>query len=505
MYLDHFGLYTDPFSLTPSLDFLYTSRACEETLAHLAFSLENGEAITLISGPIGIGKTLIVHSFLSHLGPIFEVALVNTTQVNYPELLKLILSDLGVDYPVGADRADLLALLRGRLRHAHEQRKRIVIVIDEAQDLAQETLEGVRLLTNLDQVDGRGLQVILIGQPDLERKVDSAGLVQLRQRIRVRYRLEPLSRQELAEYVAHRMRIAGCDRRVFQPAALNEIHNQSSGVPRIVNILAAEALMSAFLDDAKEVKAQHVEACAATETLEPPAEAAAGFDVAIERTVAGRLTERAMPSSAPRPTPAGAAGSVMGPEPAPRPQPQPEGSLEPAVRPQPETPRESTPTPEPTAAPERRTSQKRDLPPDRELAQEPRAAPPRRIESETDWSRTSFPAVPRRRDRFFVISLLCLLVVILMAWLFLWPRGDAHPILTGRGLFSSGIAMAGSPNVHEAATIARTSGGLTAPVTGAAAGLASAPAVTGDFERSCGAHAIHMASFRQESLTVHWS
>jgi type II secretory pathway predicted ATPase ExeA/cell division septation protein DedD len=259
MYLDHFGLVTDPFSLTPRLEFLYASKAYEETLAHLAFSLENGEAITLITGPIGVGKTLIIHSFLAKLGPAFQKCLVNTTQVDYLELLKLILHDLDAPFPAGADRADLLAVLKDQIRQNSAQGRRVLVVIDEAQDLSIETLEGVRLLTNLDQLEGRGLQVILLGQLDLERKIKQPELAQLQQRLRVSYKLEALTRKEVGEYLQHRMRIAGCEHRVFHSGAVDKIFQLSGGIPRLVNILASEALLAAYVANTHEVKAKHVE------------------------------------------------------------------------------------------------------------------------------------------------------------------------------------------------------------------------------------------------------
>ncbi|MFH1841971.1 MAG: AAA family ATPase [bacterium] len=290
MYLDHYGLVTDPFSLTPRLDFLYSSGAYEESFAHLAYALENGEALTLITGPIGIGKTLVVHSFLSYLGPNYVPALVNTTQVGYKELLKLILSELGVGVPPGADRADFLTALKMEAKSRREKGQTLLIVIDEAQDLSIATLEGVRLLTNLDQVAGQAVQVVLVGQPDLERKLMVPELTQLRQRIRVHYRLEPLTPNELGEYIEHRMTVAGCERTIFKQDALDRIFEYSHGIPRLVNTLAGEALLSAYVDGLREVRAKHVEKNA----LLADAEAASALLPGSTESSAERLVEEVL-------------------------------------------------------------------------------------------------------------------------------------------------------------------------------------------------------------------
>ena len=259
MYLNHFGLRTDPFPLYPSLKFVYASTAFEEAMAHMAYGLEQNEDIVLITGPIGTGKTLAVQNLLTKVDKLYRTALINVTQVDFPELLKLILSDLGAPVAGRVDRADLVAALKAQVRQAQAAGGRLLVVIDEAQNLSPETLEGVRLLTNLGQADGPALQLILSGQPDLERKVNLPQLAQLRQRIRVHYRLETLTRKELDAYVAHRLRVAGCDRQVFRPKALDLIFAASAGVPRLVNILAGRALLAAFVGGKGGVEAEHVD------------------------------------------------------------------------------------------------------------------------------------------------------------------------------------------------------------------------------------------------------
>lgn len=259
MYLDHFGLVVNPFGLSPKLDFLYKSETFEESMAHLIYGLDNQEAIVLITGAIGTGKTMALQSFLVNLGPRFEFALITNTRLTSIELLKLTLEDLDVKFPLGCDKSDLLILFKDFLAEASSAGKRVLIVIDEAQNLSSEVLEEIRLLTNLGQGEGQPVQIILVGQPELDAKVNRPDLAQLRQRIRVHYNLDPLSRKEIEEYLDHRMAVAGCTRRVFTSESIDMIYRESRGIPRLINTMAGEALLSAFVAGHDKVHASDVE------------------------------------------------------------------------------------------------------------------------------------------------------------------------------------------------------------------------------------------------------
>jgi len=253
MYLNHFGLSTNPFGISPRLDFLYKSGAFEEGMAHLVYGLDKSEAVVMITGPIGTGKTMAIQSFLSALGDRYVSALVTNTSVDGRELLKLILEDLDLAQPSDADKSDLLIAFKHFLIATSRQGKRVVIVIDEAQNLSREVLEEVRLLTNLGQGQEQPVQIILVGQPELESTIERQDLAQLRQRIRVHCRLAPLDRRELEEYINHRMRVAGGAASCFSGAALDGIFRKSGGVPRVVNTLCDRALLSAFVAGRKRV------------------------------------------------------------------------------------------------------------------------------------------------------------------------------------------------------------------------------------------------------------
>ncbi len=260
MYQEHFGLYMSPFALSPQTRFVYQSRAFEETMAHLVYGLEGGEDIILITGAVGTGKTLALHHLVKHVSDVYVPVLINVTQVDFTGLLKMVLAELGVESSVGADRADLLLRLKVELEKIRGQGKRLLVLIDEAQNLDADTLEGVRLLTNLGPVDEQVLQVVLSGQPGLRRRLAESGLIQLQQRIRVHYHLEPLDAEETAAYLEHRCRVAGAERPLFEREAARLIHRLTGGIPRLINILADKALLAAYVDGAERVRAGHVPA-----------------------------------------------------------------------------------------------------------------------------------------------------------------------------------------------------------------------------------------------------
>jgi type II secretory pathway predicted ATPase ExeA len=259
MMLENFGLATNPFGIAPRLDFLYRSTAFEESVAHLVYGLDNSEAVVLITGAIGTGKTMAVQSFLSHLGDRYVSALVTNTNVDTKELLKLVLDDLGVPLAAGADKSDALIALKNFLIEQDRSGRRTIVVIDEAQNLSREVLEEIRLLTNIGQGDRQPVQVVLVGQPELEETVARDDLAQLRQRIRVHYVLEPLTRVEIEQYVDHRITVAGGKAGLFTGKALDRVYRISGGVPRVVNSVCGEALLTAFLAGHAKVEAGDVE------------------------------------------------------------------------------------------------------------------------------------------------------------------------------------------------------------------------------------------------------
>lgn len=264
MYLQSFGLREKPFTLSPDPRYLFLAESHREALAHLLYGVDQGEGFIAVVGEVGTGKTTLCRTLLQRLGAETEVAFVFNPDLSPQELLESVCNEFGIAVPGGASRRDLLDRINGYLVHNKGQGRRVLLIIDEAQNLPSETLEQVRLLSNLETETSKLIQIVLLGQPELSAKLASNELRQLRQRISVWWNLGPLSRAETFEYVRHRLRVAGgAARSPFSDGALREVHRRSAGVPRVVNILCDRALLSAFAEEAREVRARHVRSAAA--------------------------------------------------------------------------------------------------------------------------------------------------------------------------------------------------------------------------------------------------
>src|SRR5215510_1924248 len=221
MYTAHFGLTEPPFAITPDPRYLYLSEAHREALAHLLYGIGEGGGFVQLTGEVGTGKTTLCRCLLEQLPPRVDVAFVLNPKVTDVELLTTICEELRLPPCAGAtSRKHLVDALHHHLLEAHRQGRRTVLIIDEAQDLAPDVLEQVRLLTNLETSTEKLLQIILIGQPELIRLLAQPGLRQVHQRVTARYHLQPLSRAETHAYVRHRMAVAGRSDRVFTDDAV---------------------------------------------------------------------------------------------------------------------------------------------------------------------------------------------------------------------------------------------------------------------------------------------
>jgi general secretion pathway protein A len=260
MYASFFGLNEKPFSITPDPRYLFLSERHAEALAHLVYGVNEAGGFIQLTGEVGTGKTTVVRSLLAQAPKHAEIALILNPRMSPAEFLLAICEELGLSVPAGSERSlkDLVDLLSRHLLKAHAEGKRIVLVVDEAQNLATEVLEQVRLLTNLETETQKLLQIILIGQPELRELLGRVELRQLAQRITGRYHLDPLSDDEAAAYVRHRLRVAGATREIFGNGALREIQRLSGGVPRLINIISDRALLGAFTEDRHVVSASVV-------------------------------------------------------------------------------------------------------------------------------------------------------------------------------------------------------------------------------------------------------
>jgi general secretion pathway protein A len=255
MYLPFFGLNEKPFAITPDPRYLYLSERHAEALAHLLYGINEAGGFVQLTGEVGTGKTTTIRSLLAQTPKNAEVALILNPRMTPTEFLLTICEELGIGVPDSAEHSlkDLVDILNDYLLKAHANGRRIVLVVDEAQNLAPEVLEQVRLLTNLETTTQKLLQIILIGQPELRELLARNELRQLAQRITGRYHLDPLSSAETSAYVRHRLRVAGATTDIFTPPALSEIYRLSGGVPRVINVISDRALLGAYTQDRHRV------------------------------------------------------------------------------------------------------------------------------------------------------------------------------------------------------------------------------------------------------------
>ena len=257
MYLSYFGLSEKPFAITPDPRYLYLSERHAEALAHLLYGINESGGFIQLTGEVGTGKTTVVRTLLSRVPHHADVAVILNPRITPIEFLLTICEELGITI-ADADRdsvKQMVDALNRRLLAAHAEGRRIIVIVDEAQNLSAEVLEQVRLLTNLETPTQKLLQIILIGQPELRELLDRTELRQLAQRITGRYHLEPLSREETKGYVSHRLRVAGAAGEIFTPSALGEVHRLSRGIPRVINVTCDRALLGAYTQETRKATA----------------------------------------------------------------------------------------------------------------------------------------------------------------------------------------------------------------------------------------------------------
>jgi general secretion pathway protein A len=265
LYLQFFGLTEAPFSITPDPAFVYLSDEHRDALAHLLYGVGQGGAggFVQLTGEVGTGKTTLCRCLLEQLPENTHVALVLNPLMTPRELLATICEELGIDIEGKADSSKAMVdSLNAYLLEQHASGHRVVVVIDEAQNLSPEALEQVRLLTNLETAKEKLLQMVLLGQPELRQLLQRQDLRQLSQRITARYHLAPLNKDETAAYVHHRMMVAGARTNPFRRSALNALYQRSGGVPRLINIIADRALAGAYARESVRVNAGLVNAAA---------------------------------------------------------------------------------------------------------------------------------------------------------------------------------------------------------------------------------------------------
>ena len=246
MYAKHFHLEEPPFSIAPNPRYLYLSSKHREAMAHLLYGIGVGGGFVVLTGEVVTGKTTLSRCLLDQLPEDVEIALIFNPRLNSRELLSAICGELRIDHPAKASLKQLIDQLNRHLLAAHALGRRTIVLIDEAQNLRFDVLEQIRLLTNLETNQAKLLQIILVGQPELNEVLERPHLRQLAQRITARYHLNPLDLAETGDYIRHRLAVAGCRELVFTPLAMRFIHRRSGGMPRLINLICDRALLGAY-------------------------------------------------------------------------------------------------------------------------------------------------------------------------------------------------------------------------------------------------------------------
>jgi general secretion pathway protein A len=251
-YLSHFNLQEQPFRLTPDPEFLYWSKQHARAKAYMESTIWLADGFVVITGEIGSGKTTLLQSFLSELDDDVVYAVVSQTQLTPTQFLQAVLTEFGFK-PFNKRKVELLDMLNMFLIEQYSNGKKVVLIVDEAQNLTHKVLEEIRLISGIETHKEKVLRIILAGQPELRETLDTPGLRQLVQRVRLRFHLGPLDPREMREYVEHRLSIAGAAPGLFEADSFATLHRYTGGVPRLINTLCDTALLCAFADEKKGV------------------------------------------------------------------------------------------------------------------------------------------------------------------------------------------------------------------------------------------------------------
>jgi MSHA biogenesis protein MshM len=263
MYKLHFGLRELPFSITPDTSFFFACSNYQEALNTLLVATKNGEGFIKITGEVGTGKTLLCRKFMATLDDSFVTAYIPNPYLEPRTLMLALADELETPLEKDFDQYQLLKAINYRLLNLARDGKRVLLCLDEAQAIPTESLEALRLLTNLETEKRKLLQIVLFGQPELDRKLQQDAIRQLTQRITFHYRLGPLTKDDLDFYLSHRLNVAGFSgRRLFSQGAVRVLNAASGGIPRLVNILAHKSLMLTYGEGKQQVGARHVKAAA---------------------------------------------------------------------------------------------------------------------------------------------------------------------------------------------------------------------------------------------------
>jgi general secretion pathway protein A len=269
MYKEFFGLRANPFNVNPDPRYLFLTRHTEEALACLTYGIQSRKGFVLLTGEVGTGKTTLINKLLEWLrAQQVPTAFIFNSRMNVPQFLDYMMADFGLPSETRS-KSQILLRLYNWLLERYRAGETAVLIVDEAQNLPDEVLEEIRMMTNLETFTEKLLQIVLVGQTELEHRLKHPNLRQLRQRLTLRAKTHPLTAEESRAYIQQRLRIAGANgQQIFDPEALNAIHRYSGGIPRVVNLLCEHCLVSAFVDQHNTVTTNVVDAVARDFDLE---------------------------------------------------------------------------------------------------------------------------------------------------------------------------------------------------------------------------------------------
>jgi general secretion pathway protein A len=277
MYESFYGLKEKPFNLNPDPDYLYMSPGHENAYTHLEYAIQESKGFVVVTGEVGSGKTTLINYLLRKIPQAIHVGIINNTFVQPQELLKMICQEFDLEI-ANADKTVLLTRFYQYLLDQYSKRERVILIIDEAQNLPEKSLEEIRMLSNLESEKHHLIQMILVGQPQLKEKLQRKRLEQFVQRVTVHCHLDALDKMQVEGYIRHRLTVAGAENLdLFDPEAIKAVYKHSLGIPRLINTICDSALVYGYADDIKVIGRDLIEAVAQARSLGVKEEALDSF------------------------------------------------------------------------------------------------------------------------------------------------------------------------------------------------------------------------------------